>query len=152
MLVGPDVLGVSDDPEGAEVLFECVDLWKALPIQARQRVHLISLPMDDVDENAHLVNALQRHATVVVQKSLVEGFGLTVTEPMWKNRPVVASAVGGIQDQIVDGESGLLLADPADLGGFTDLIAAVLEDDDLAQRLGDAAGKRCATSTSATGT
>ena len=142
MLVGPDVLGVSDDPEGAEVLFECVDLWKTLPIQARQRVHLISLPMDDVDENAHLVNALQRHATVVVQKSLVEGFGLTVTEPMWKNRPVVASAVGGIQDQIVDGESGLMLADPADLGGFTDLIATVLDDDNLAQRLGDAAGKR----------
>ena len=141
-LVGPDVLGVSDDPEGAEVLFECVDLWKALPIQARQRVHLISLPMDDVDENAHLVNALQRHATVVVQKSLVEGFGLTVTEPMWKNRPVVATAVGGIQDQIVNAQSGLLLADPSDLGGFTDLIASVLDDDDLAQRLGDAAGKR----------
>jgi trehalose synthase len=133
---------VSDDPEGAQVLFECVDLWKALPIQARQRVHLISLPMDDVDENAHLVNALQRHATVVVQKSLVEGFGLTVTEPMWKNRPVVATAVGGIQDQIVDAESGLMLADPSDLGGFTDLIVSVLDDDDLAQRLGDAAGKR----------
>jgi trehalose synthase len=142
VLVGPDVLGVSDDPEGAEVLFECVDLWKTLPIQARQRVHLISLPMDDAGENAHLVNALQRQATVVVQKSLVEGFGLTVTEPMLKNRPVVASAVGGIQDQIVDGESGLLLADPADLGGFTDLIASVLDDDNLAQRLGDAAGKR----------
>lgn len=142
MLVGPDVLGVSDDPEGADVLFECVDLWKTLPVQTRQRVHLISLPMDDVGENAHLVNALQRHATVVVQKSLVEGFGLTVTEPMWKNRPVVASAVGGIQDQIVHGESGLMLADPADLGGFTDLIASVLDDDDLAQRLGNAAGKR----------
>lgn len=142
MLVGPDVLGVSDDPEGTEVLFECVDLWKTLPIQARQRVHLISLPMDDVGENAHLVNALQRHATVVVQKSLVEGFGLTVTEPMWKNRPVVASAVGGIQDQIGDGESGLMLADPADLGGFTDLIASLLDDDNLAQRLGNAAGKR----------
>ena len=62
--------------------------------------------MDDVDENAHLVNALQRHASVVVQKSLVEGFGLTVTEAMWKARPVVASAVGGIQDQIVDGSTG----------------------------------------------
>ncbi|MGB7818680.1 MAG: glycosyltransferase, partial [Ornithinibacter sp.] len=81
-------------------------------------------------------------ATVVVQKSLVEGFGLTVTEPMWKNRPVVATAVGGIQDQIVNAQSGLLLADPSDLGGFTDLIASVLDDDDLAQRLGDAAGKR----------
>jgi trehalose synthase len=142
MLVGPDVLGVSDDPEGAEVLFECIDLWKTLPAQARQRVHLVSLPMDDGDENAHLVNALQRHATVVVQKSLVEGFGLTVTEPMWKNRPVVASAVGGIQDQIIDGDSGLLLADPADPEGFIDLVAAVLDDDHLAERLGDAAKER----------
>ena len=152
MLVGPDVWGVSDDPEGAEVLFECVDLWKSLSSEARRRVHLISLPMDDVDENAHLVNALQRHATVVVQKSLIEGFGLTVTEPMWKRRPVVASAVGGIQDQIVDGESGLMLTDPADLAGFTDLIATVLDDDNLAQRLGDAARRGCATSTSATDT
>lgn len=142
VLVGPDVLGVSDDPEGVEVLFECIDLWKALPEQARRRVHLVSLPMDDVGENAHLVNALQRHATVVVQKSLVEGFGLTVTEPMWKERPVVASAVGGIQDQIVDGESGLLLPDPADLSGFVELVARVLDDDALAQRLGAAAGMR----------
>ena len=59
-----------------------------------------------------MVNALQRHATVIVQKSLEEGFGLTVAEAMWKARPVVASAVGGIQDQIVDGETGILLPRP----------------------------------------
>src|SRR5207342_2736900 len=117
------------------VLAECQAIWSSRPAHQRRRLHLCSLPMDDVDENAHLVNALQRHATVVVQKSLVEGFGLTVTEPMWKKRPVVASAVGGIQDQIVDGESGLMLADPADLGGFTDLIATALDDDNLARRL-----------------
>jgi trehalose synthase len=98
--------------------------------------------MDDVDENAHLVNALQHHATVVVQKSLVEGFGLTVTEPMWKARPVVASAVGGIQDQIVDGESGLLLPDPSDLDGFAALLARVLDDPAAAARLGAAARER----------
>jgi trehalose synthase len=57
-------------------------IWRAQPAEARRRLHLCSLPMDDVDENAHLVNALQRHAEVVVQNSLVEGFGLTVTEPM----------------------------------------------------------------------
>ena len=56
--------------------------------------------MADPDENAAIINALQRHATVVVQKSLAEGFGLTVTEAMWKARPIVASAVGGIADQI----------------------------------------------------
>ena len=50
----------------------------------------------------------------MVQKSLAEGFGLTVTEPMWRGRPVVASAVGGIRDQVEDGVSGVLLADPRD--------------------------------------
>ncbi|WP_162599994.1 glycosyltransferase [Nocardioides solisilvae] len=143
VLVGPDVLGVGDDPEGAEVLFECVDLWRSLPPPAAQRrSHLVSLPMDDVGENAHLVNALQRHAAVVVQKSLVEGFGLTVTEPMWKGRPVVASAVGGVRDQIVDGVSGLLLEDPTDLDRFADPVTSVLEDDELASRLGAAAARR----------
>ena len=68
-----------------------------------------SLPMDDIEENAAIVNALQRHADVVVQKSLAEGFGLTVAEAMWKQRPVVASRIGGIRDQIEDGRSGLLL-------------------------------------------
>ena len=98
--------------------------------------------MDDVDENAHLVNALQRHASTVVQKSLVEGFGLTVTEPMWKARPVVASRVGGIEDQIVDGESGLLLDDPDDLDAFAAVVRRVLSDAALATRLGDAARER----------
>jgi len=65
-----------------------------------------------------MVNALQRHAAVVVQKSLAEGFGLTVTEAMWKARPIVASAVGGIVDQIVDGKHGVLIADPGDLTTF----------------------------------
>ena len=142
MLVGPDVSGVSDDPEGQEVLDECRSLWNDLPEPARRRVHLCVLPMDDTDENAHLVNALQRHASVVVQKSLVEGFGLTVTEPMWKGRAVVASRVGGIQDQVVDGESGLLLADPEDLDDFAGRLAALLDDEDQMRRLGENARER----------
>jgi trehalose synthase len=142
MLVGPEVSGVSDDPEGAEVLEECLTQWKELGSEAQGRVHLAALPMDDGDENAHLVNALQRHAVVVVQKSFVEGFGLTVTEPMWKGRPVIASEVGGIRDQIVDGRSGLLLADPGDLAGFADLLVSVLNDEALAERLGTGARER----------
>ena len=67
-----------------------------------------------------IVNALQRHATVVVQKSLAEGFGLTVAEAMWKSRPVVGSAVGGIVDQIVSGETGVLLDDAHDLEHYAD--------------------------------
>ena len=91
--------------------------------------------MADVAENAAIVNALQRHATVVVQKSLHEGFGLTVTEAMWKGRPVVASAVGGIRDQIVDGEHGLLVADPTNLGAFGEAVRHLLGDRSLAERV-----------------
>ena len=142
MLVGPDVQGVSDDPEGAEVLAECRGLWETLPAEQRARVHLACLPMDDIDENAHLVNCLQRRAAVVVQKSLVEGFGLTVTEPMWKGKPVLASAVGGIQDQIVDGESGLLLKDPTDLDSFAKRLQDLLVDEEYARMLGTGARSR----------
>ncbi|QNN53634.1 glycosyltransferase [Nocardioides mesophilus] len=142
LLAGPDVSGVTDDPEGAAVLAECLHAWRDLPAPARSRVHLACLPMDDIDENAYLVNALQRHASVVVQKSLVEGFGLTVTEPMWKGRPVVASAVGGIQDQIEDGVSGLLLPDPNDHGSFGREVSKVLHDAELSARLGTAAHSR----------
>jgi trehalose synthase len=142
MLAGPDVSGVSDDPEGSEVLAECLDLWRAQSPEVRERLHLCSLPMDDVDENAHMVNALQRHASVVVQKSLVEGFGLTVTEPMWKSRPVLASKVGGIQDQITDGRDGLLLQDPTDLGAFGSRLVGLVDDNDLRGRLGSSAHER----------
>ena len=92
--------------------------------------------MDDVDENAIIINALQRHAKVVVQKSLVEGFGLTVTEAMWKSRPVLASAVGGIQDQIIDGRKGLLLPDPRDLPGLAQRLRLLLEDPLMGERMG----------------
>lgn len=136
MLVGPAVTGVTDDPEGAEVLEECRAQWHALPDDVRRRAHLASVPMDDSDENAIIINALQRHAYIVVQKSLVEGFGLTVTEAMWKGRPVVASCVGGIQDQIVDDRDGLLVQDPYDLAAFAEVLGRVLADDDLAARLG----------------
>jgi trehalose synthase len=125
-LVGPAVDGVSDDPEGADVYAECVAAWEALPAPHRRRIRLVTLPMDDVEENAAMVNALQRAATVIVQKSLVEGFGLTVAEGMWKGRPVVASRVGGIIDQVVPG-TGVLLDDPTDLVAFADSLAGLLE-------------------------
>jgi trehalose synthase len=142
MLVGPAVDGVTDDPEGAEVFAECRQAWAALPASVRQRVHLASVPMADGDENATVVNALQHHASVVVQKSLREGFGLTVTEAMWKSRPVVASAVGGIQDQIVDGLDGVLLPDPHDLEAFGTAVRGLLADPVRATRMGEAARRR----------
>jgi trehalose synthase len=121
---------------------EAIALREALGEEARRRIHLASLPMDDLDENAMMVNALQRHAQIVVQKSLGEGFGLTVAEAMWKARPVVASRIGGIQEQIVDGDSGILLDDPRDLAAYGAAIARLLSDAQRAQRLGARARER----------
>ena len=98
--------------------------------------------MEDVDENAAIVNALQRHAGVVVQKSLREGFGLTLTEAMWKRRPVVASRVGGLQDQVVHGEEGLLLDDPTDADALADALGRVFGDEAFAAGLGERAHAR----------
>lgn len=141
-LVGPNVSGVADDPEGGEVLNECFQVWRDLPHRERERIQLACVPMHDLEENAAIINAVQRHATVVVQKSLAEGFGLTVAEAMWKSRPVVASAVGGISDQIVHGESGLLLGDPTDSEAFGEALRSVLSDGAYAQRLGRVAHQR----------
>jgi trehalose synthase len=138
LLAGPDVSAVADDPEGLEVLGECIDYWRALPDALRDRVHLAALPMDDADENAAIVNAVQRRATVAVQKSLAEGFGLTVAEAMWKARPVVASRIGGIQDQIVDGTSGILV-DPRDLDQYAMALTDLLKDPVRAENMGQAA-------------
>jgi len=142
VLAGPDTDGVADDPEG-EATFERVQArWSEQPRSVRDRVHLVSLPMDDAEENAVVVNALQSRADVVVQKSLAEGFGLTVSEAMWKERPVVASRVGGIQDQIVHGESGLLVDDPTDIDAFARSVALLLEQPELGERLGVAGRRR----------
>jgi trehalose synthase len=84
-----------------------------------------------------MVNALQRHASIITQKSLAEGFGLTVAEGMWKGRPVVGSAVGGINDQVADG-TGILLPDPGDLQAFGAAVCRLLEDKDEATRMGEA--------------
>ena len=100
ILVGPSVEGVTDDPEGAEVLAECVSAWQAMPEEPRRHIHLVTLPMDDVDENAAMVNAIQRQ--------------------------VVASAVGGIVDQVASG-TGILLDNPEDLDAFGDAVAGLLE-------------------------
>ena len=138
LLVGPAVAGVTDDPEGAAVFADCLLQWRALPAAVRSRVLLVTLPLDDPDENAAMVNAVQRHASVIVQKSLAEGFGLTVAEGMWKGRPVVGSAVGGIIDQIPAG-TGVLLADPRDLSAFGSDVRRLLDEPGTAATMGAAA-------------
>ncbi len=141
VLAGPAVSGVSDDPEGEVVWEETLAAWRSLSDRERSRVHLAAVPMEDPVENALVINALQRHASVVVQKSLAEGFGLTVAEAMWKTRPVVASAVGGIVDQVIDGETGLLVDDPRDLESFGAAVERLLGDPGYAMRLASAGRK-----------
>jgi trehalose synthase len=142
VLAGPNVHAVADDPEGPAMFEELLAGWRSVAHSQRQRIHLVNLPMADVEENAAIVNALQRHAAIVIQKSLREGFGLTVAEAMWKARPMVASAVGGIQDQITDGETGLLIQNPHDLESFAMALRSLLEDRELANTLGEAARNR----------
>jgi trehalose synthase len=142
VLAGPALGSVSDDPEGEAIWREVETAWRELDEGLRHRIHLVSLPMDDSDENAVIVNALQRRAEIVVQKSIAEGFGLTVAEAMWKRRPVVGTRVGGIQDQIVDGESGLLIDDPHDLAALADAIRSLAADRDRAAEIGERARQR----------
>ena len=142
LLAGPSTEAVADDPEGAQVLASVVDAWHALPGEVRRRVHVASLPMEDSEENAAIVNSVQRAASVVIQKSLAEGFGLTVAEAMWKERPVVASRIGGIRDQIDDGRSGLLISDPRDLKKVGEAVGGLLADRERADRMGPAARVR----------
>jgi trehalose synthase len=98
--------------------------------------------MDDLEENAAIVNALQRRADVVVQKSIAEGFGLTVAEAMWKARPVVASRIGGIQDQIIHDVSGILLEDPSELCAYGEAVTELLQNPDRAHSMGQQAQQR----------
>jgi trehalose synthase len=135
VLAGPSVEGVRDDPEGAIVLAEVLAEWQRLAPAERSHVILVTLPMTDADDNSAMVNAVQRHASVIVQKSIAEGFGLTVAEGMWKGRPVIGSAVGGIQDQVVEG-TGILLPDPTDLPAFGRAVRTLLDDRELAERMG----------------
>lgn len=111
----------TDDPEG-QAIFES--------ILGSQEERIVILSCQD----SALVNALQRRAAVVLQKSLREGFGLTVTEAMWKGAPVIGGNVGGIRHQIADGENGFLVSSPEQAAAR---IVEILKDPDLARRLGE---------------
>jgi trehalose synthase len=142
ILAGPGVSTVSDDPEQPEILNAVAAGRAGLPADVQERIQIAQLPMEDADENAAIVNALQRRAGIVVQKSLAEGFGLTVAEAMWKARPIVASRVGGIEDQIQNDVSGVLVDDPNDLATFGGLVSELLHDRVKARTLGEEARRR----------
>ncbi|HZB40409.1 MAG TPA: glycosyltransferase, partial [Ilumatobacter sp.] len=109
------------------------------------RIDLLQFSLRDPHANAVIVNALQREATVVVKKSLQEGFGLGVAEAMWKRRPVVASDVGGHRVQIEHGVSGVLVPDARNLPRFGRAIADMLADPERRRRLGEAAHEQVRT-------
>ncbi|SDP40327.1 glycosyltransferase [Lentzea jiangxiensis] len=142
LLAGPDPADIPDDPEGAGIFAEVCRMRESLPPDVRRRVHLCVLTLADQTTNALVINAIQRSSTIIVQKSLEEGFGLTVTEAMWKSRPIVATSVGGLTAQLVDGSSGLLV-DPTDSLAFASSVNSLLADETRAARLGAAAHDRC---------
>lgn len=95
--------GATDDPEGKDVLIEVMDYSDDDP-----DIHVLLLPPD-----AHrTVNALQRISDIALQKSLKEGFGLTVTEAMWKAKPVIGGNAGGIRLQVINHHTGFLVDTP----------------------------------------
>jgi trehalose synthase len=142
VLAGPEPAAVADDPEAQEVLEELIEAWLRLPHWLQEDVALLSLPMGSRSENALMVNALQRCSSVIVQNSLREGFGLTVTEAMWKQCCVVGSRACGIRQQIRDGMDGRLIDDPEDPGAIAALLDETLDDLPGRVRLGHSAQRR----------
>lgn len=114
VLAGPEPAAVADDPEAQEVLEELTAAYAALPPALQNDVAVVSLPMSVRKNNELIVNALQRCSSVVVQNSIQEGFGLTVTEAMWKHTAVLGSRACGIRQQIRDGVDGRLVQNPED--------------------------------------
>jgi trehalose synthase len=142
VVAGPDPMALPSEPDSEVVWSELRAQVGGLPAEIRRKIHLVALPLHDLDESAAMANAIQRRSSVVVRKSFAEGFGLSLAEAMWKGVPVVATRVGGIQDLISDGETGLLIDDPNDLDGFAERIIRVLGDQALAMRLGAAGRER----------
>jgi len=117
----------TDDPEGERVYYEV--LKKSIN---DRNVHVLMLPPDAHRE----INAIQRGSTLLIQKSIKEGFGLTVTEGMWKGKTVIGGRSGGIKHQIIDGETGFLVGSPSEAA---ERILFLLKNPDVRERLGERA-------------
>lgn len=117
--------GAADDPEGGQVLSEAHAAAADDP-----DIHILDLPPWSALE----INALQRASTIIIQKSIREGFGLTVTEALWKKKPVVASAVGGIPSQVIHKLTGMLAHS---VEGTAYQIRFLLSNPSIAARLGE---------------
>jgi trehalose synthase len=136
VLAGPEPSAVSDDPEGEEVLTELKNLHDTLPCEIANDIKIVELPMQDVLLNAMCVNAIQRASLIIVQNSLREGFGLTLTEAMYKGVPCIGTEQAvGLKAQIVNGQTGILVSgDPSIPLNVSVAIARLLCDDALRAR------------------
>lgn len=117
----------TDDPEGQRVYEEVHSL-----VKDRDNIRVI------IGAHDIMVNVVQSSSDVVLQKSIKEGFGLSVTEALWKGTPVVASNVGGLPAQVIDGETGFLV-DPTDYEGTAKKVLDLISDDDLREEMGEKA-------------
>ena len=123
---GPDPDFVSDDPEGMEVLNELIEQYKKVSEELQEDIAILLLPLDNAKENALIVNALQRSSSFVVQNSIQEGFGLTATEAMWKQRPVLVSGAAGLRFQVQDHINGVINPNPGDIEELANVLELML--------------------------
>jgi trehalose synthase len=124
VMVGPDPLSIQDDPEGCEVLNELCASFRRLAPEIQKDVVLLTLPMNSRRDNAFMVNALQTASSIVIQNSIREGFGLTLTEAMWKGTPVIGTSAFGLRQQLHDRIHGRIVYCPEN----PEEIAQVLEE------------------------
>jgi trehalose synthase len=142
VLAGPDPASIADDPEGREVLAEIGDAYARLEPALQETIIILSLPMGSQKYNALMVNALQRCSDVVVQNSLSEGFGLTVTEAMWKQVAVMGTRAAGLRQQIRPGLDGCLVENPEDPAEIARTLDELLRDQPRREALARSAQQR----------
>jgi trehalose synthase len=143
VLAGPDPSAIQDDPEAREVLDELLAAYRALPPALQEDVAILLLPMHSLEENALMVNALQRASTIVAQNSLREGFGLTISEAMWKRVPILSNSLAcGPRQQVRDGLDGRLVPDPENRVELRSALADMLADPARLERWGHSAQRR----------
>jgi trehalose synthase len=143
VLAGPEPEAIQDDPEGLEVLDELCAEYARLHPAVQDDIALLALPMASREQNALMVNALQRTSTLVVQNSLREGFGLTIAEAMWKRVPVLSnSRACGPRQQLRDGLDGRLILDPEDVEELQQALDASLADSEARHQWARSAQRR----------
>jgi trehalose synthase len=142
VLAGPEPSAVQDDPEGKGVLEDLCYYYKKLPVEDQNDISILTLPMGSRSQNHLMVNALQRCSSLVVQNSIQEGFGLTATEAMWKQVPVLGTTACGLRQQIRDGKDGRLTTNPIDPEEIAENLERIFANPKVLEKWGKSAQKR----------